>query len=682
MCNTTDQNGGGMHVDIEVPDTGAVFTLGKSYLFDDTIKEETTSQLDSTNHRPETNGKDGVPEPTTKDVPMRQQSYFFVKNDPIVKIVCGSKQSGVICESGRLFVWGHNGHGQLGLGKTETIHKPSCVRTIKRLKERVQSFCFGGNGFCVILSESDKVYYCGKNVFPFNAKISSLMEATTLHKNPTDNSEYTPFPVELREYHHLLDESREERFTEVVAGFNHFIMLSSTGNCYGWGYNSHQQLGGVDSLKILSQPERIALDEPVGQVFCGNYCTLLITTGNILYLVGKFQKITIPVLKQLTNCILPESVIAGEITGWDCVYLLLASGHVYRSNRMRKVEDLRFELFENLDGLLAEDEFVIKIASANDCVSFITSAGRLLTTYDDDCPFTASDHFKELTKFRHFNVTDIASGNEHSLVLAYPAVERLDVTHALELLHNATPIPTELQMDAQKAQEFIRNEKRRLRREHVEREISKDESIAIETSDRGDSDVRFIDNGVSIANAITPNGKREHKRHHHHHQNHLRPSDAADADDEADRFSAHKDVGPRKTHTPNISQLIDYSDDDNDSISSQSTFNDEEEEHTDTGKHAGKHTENYNGKNGNKNDSNNNRNEDARKLSLGSKLNGSMGSTKSSDRMRKFFKELKSKSMDVSCKNPGVVLDDDVKYSKNDQIIQAEDRASKVCTLM
>ncbi|XP_050074062.1 X-linked retinitis pigmentosa GTPase regulator [Anopheles maculipalpis] len=679
MCNTTDQNGGGMHVDIDVPDTGAVFTLGKSYLFDDTIKEETTPQIDTANHPPpEANGKDDEPNPPKEDVPMRQQSYFFVKNDPIVKIVCGSKQSGVICESGRLFVWGLSGHGQLGLGKTETIHKPSCVRTIKRLKERVQSFSFGGNGFCVILAESGRVFYSGKNVFPFNAKVSSLLEATTLHKNPTDNSEFTPFPVELREFNNLLDEGTEERFTEIVAGFNHFILLSSCGNCYGWGYNSHQQLGGVDSLKILSQPERIALDESVGQVFCGNYCTLFVTVANTLYLVGKFQKITIPMLKQLENCILPEKVISGEITGWDCVYLLLASGQVYRSNRVRKVEDLKFEPFENLTGLLADDEHVTKIASANDCVSFVTSSGRLLTTYDEDCPFTASDHFKELNKFRHFNVTDIASGNEHSLVLAYPAVERLDVTHALELLRNATPLPTELQMDAAKAQEFIRNEKRRLRREHVEREISKDESITIETSERGDSDVRFIDNGVSITPAVTPSGKH-HKRNHH-----LKPADAVDADDEADRFSAHRDVVPRKTHTPNISQLIDYSDDDNDSISSQSTFHDEEEENEDTGKHVGKHPDGYNGQNktGINNDSNNNRNEDARKLSLGSKLNGSMGSTKSSDRMRKFFKELKSKSMDVSCKNPGVVLDDDIKYSKNDQIIQAEDRASKVCTLM
>ncbi|XP_053676628.1 X-linked retinitis pigmentosa GTPase regulator [Anopheles nili] len=674
MCNTTDQNGGGMEVAIEVPDTGAVFTLGKSYLYDDSTNEQATPEGDSTTPTGDPPNGESIPKPT--EVPMRQQSYFFVKNDPIVKIVCGNKQSGVICESGRLFMWGLSAHGQLGLGKTETINKPSCVRTIKRLKERVHTFCFGGNGFCIILTDAGKVFYSGKYIFPFNAKVTSLLEATTLHKSPSDNSEYTPFPVELREFQRCMDGSNtNEQFTHVVAGFNHFILLTSEGNCYGWGYNSHQQLGGVDSLKILSQPERIALDEPVDHVFCGNYCTLFVTTANELYLVGKFQKIVIPILKQLTGCVLPAKVISAEITGWDCVYLLLESGQVYRSNRVQKVEDLQFEPMHSLTGLLTDDEHITKIASANDCVSFVTSNGRLLTTYDEDCPFTASEHFKELTKFRQFHVSDIASGTEHSLVLAFPAVERLDVTHALEMLRNATPLPTELQMDPQKAQEFLRNEKRRLRREHVEREISKDESITIETAGGGDTDVRFIDNGVSIGMPLTPNGKQHSRRH-------LKPSDAGDT--EEDRFSAHREIIPRKTHTPNISQLIDYSDDDNDSISSQSTFHDDDEDEGDGEKRTNKPPESYkkHNKNGTNNDSNNNRNEDTRKLSLGSKLNGSMGSTKSSDRMRRFFKELKSKSMDVSCKNPGIVLDDDVKYSKNDQIIQAEDRASKVCTLM
>lgn len=132
-------------------DSGAVFTLGKSYL--------------SENH----------------------QSYFFIKNDAIRRLICGRNQSAVVCgmwspavvastcdwiergshkslipfllvirwlgitESGRLFVWGENQFGQLGIGTSDIVTKPSCVKTIKALGERVRNVAFG-EAFAVILT--------------------------------------------------------------------------------------------------------------------------------------------------------------------------------------------------------------------------------------------------------------------------------------------------------------------------------------------------------------------------------------------------------------------------------------------------------------------------------------------------------------------------------------------------
>lgn len=54
-------------------------------------------------------------------------------------------------ESGRLFVWGENHFGQLGIGTTETITRPSCVKEIKNLGYKVKDIAFGG-GFCLILT--------------------------------------------------------------------------------------------------------------------------------------------------------------------------------------------------------------------------------------------------------------------------------------------------------------------------------------------------------------------------------------------------------------------------------------------------------------------------------------------------------------------------------------------------
>lgn len=79
-------------------ETGAVFTLGKSYLYDDTANEAQTSDSSPPKPSSPTEAERTIAEPERKKpTPKRQQSYFFVKNDPIVKIVCGNKQSGVVC---------------------------------------------------------------------------------------------------------------------------------------------------------------------------------------------------------------------------------------------------------------------------------------------------------------------------------------------------------------------------------------------------------------------------------------------------------------------------------------------------------------------------------------------------------------------------------------------------------
>ncbi|XP_039433370.1 uncharacterized protein LOC120415809 [Culex pipiens pallens] len=680
-----------MHRPMDIPATGAVFTLGKSYLADNigTVRHRQLTpltggggQTTAQNGHHHSNGNQLQPPAPTNGrqspdparngalspVPT-QQSYFFIKNDPVVKILCGSKQSAVICESGRLFVWGHNQHGQLGIGSTDLCQKPSCVRTMKKLQQVVLDAKFGGNGFSLILTLDGKLFYSGKSIFPFNARVASLKESGRMKKKSEDNAEFTHVPVELKEFSYCL-EKEDEQVVDIAAGFCHFVARTSAGNCFGWGHNSHQQLGGVDSLKILTKPDRIGVEERVEMVACGNYCTLMVSETNKLYLAGKFQKITIPVVKELSMVKLPAKVVSAQITKNDMIYLLLENNQVYRSNRVFKIDDLKLERYL-LNQLLRKDECIMQISPANNFTSFLTNEGRLLTTYETDSPFTPSDHFRELTKFKDFTVARMASGLEHSLVLAFPrklrtpgidldfskAVQKIEAAIEGQKIRNATPMPP-LTDD----EEFLRQEKRRLRQERIASELSKDESIQIET----DADeVRFIDNGVDITTTVlicTENGNGEDNE------------DAFDVGGNRfdPKYISHMEILDEramlgKTPTPNISQLIDYSDDGDGSISSQSTFNDEEDA-----------TEPY-GTQG-KNDSNNNREQD-RKTSQESKTSQA-SSGRSSEKMKKFLKDLKAKSMDVSCRNAGTVLNDDTKYSKDDTAIRSVDRDSKVCNVM
>ena len=85
----------------EVPLTGAVFTFGKSKF--------------------------------AENVP----SKFWIRQDLIVELSCGDEHTAVVTKSGRLFMFGSNEWGQLGLGHNRTVHKPSCVKSLKVDKVRV-----------------------------------------------------------------------------------------------------------------------------------------------------------------------------------------------------------------------------------------------------------------------------------------------------------------------------------------------------------------------------------------------------------------------------------------------------------------------------------------------------------------------------------------------------------------
>lgn len=61
-------------------------------------------------------------------------------------------------ESGRLFVWGENQFGQLGIGSTEIVTKPSCVKAIKALGYKVRNVAYG-QAFGVILTGQYTTYF-------------------------------------------------------------------------------------------------------------------------------------------------------------------------------------------------------------------------------------------------------------------------------------------------------------------------------------------------------------------------------------------------------------------------------------------------------------------------------------------------------------------------------------------
>ena len=63
------------------------------------------------------------------------RSKFWIRRDRVVAVSCGDEHTAVVCQSGRLFTFGANEWGQLGLGTNQGVAKPSCVKSLKPVRK-------------------------------------------------------------------------------------------------------------------------------------------------------------------------------------------------------------------------------------------------------------------------------------------------------------------------------------------------------------------------------------------------------------------------------------------------------------------------------------------------------------------------------------------------------------------
>ncbi|KAI8429261.1 hypothetical protein MSG28_007770 [Choristoneura fumiferana] len=198
------------------PETGAVFTFGKSHFADN------------------------------------EPSHFFIK------------------KNGRVFVFGGNAWGQLGLGHKDEVTRPSCV---KWLKPHRAMFVACGRAHTVFVTDSNSVYSVGCN--DEGQLGTGDMEHHTV-----------PQYVEVEEHPNI---------RQVSAGSNHTALLTDEGRVFVCGSNTEGQLGlGEDTRASTSDnenqklgipstattiyvPEVLPLDIPIKSACCGAAHTFLLS---------------------------------------------------------------------------------------------------------------------------------------------------------------------------------------------------------------------------------------------------------------------------------------------------------------------------------------------------------------------------------------------------------------------
>ena len=78
----------------------------------------------------------------------------------VVLIACGDEHTAVVTETGRLFTFGSNEWGQLGLGHNNNVIKPSCVKT---LKPDLVTAVACGRHHTIVAMQSGVVFAMGSN---------------------------------------------------------------------------------------------------------------------------------------------------------------------------------------------------------------------------------------------------------------------------------------------------------------------------------------------------------------------------------------------------------------------------------------------------------------------------------------------------------------------------------------
>ena len=169
----------------------------------------------------------------------------------------------------RVFGFGNNKSGVLGLGHNECVEQTSEVTELrdKKLKE----FFTDGEDFVVAISEDNRVFTWGHNNWGQLGN-NCVTDRGVYHK---------PYAIDL---------TLGEDIVQICCRRHHTLLLTSSGRVYGWGRNDFGEIGlSPQEVNQVSVPVMLNTleDFTLKSIRIGNYCNFAITTGGRLLTWGR-----------------------------------------------------------------------------------------------------------------------------------------------------------------------------------------------------------------------------------------------------------------------------------------------------------------------------------------------------------------------------------------------------------
>ncbi|XP_063074748.1 probable E3 ubiquitin-protein ligase HERC4 [Engraulis encrasicolus] len=198
--------------------------------------------------------------PLSQDVVDVPQTVHF-PSDPISDVSCGEQHSLFVSVRGQVISYGHNNKGQLGRVKS------SDPKVIDGLEGVVAVAC--GQDHSLALCGSGEVYSWGRGDEGQLGVASQLSNMS----QPLWVTIQAPWPVLI---------------TQVACGNVHSLALSSGGDVFSWGKNTHGQLGLGKAVAVQPVPCLVSAltGVPVTRIAAGGSHTLALTLQRLVYCCG------------------------------------------------------------------------------------------------------------------------------------------------------------------------------------------------------------------------------------------------------------------------------------------------------------------------------------------------------------------------------------------------------------
>jgi len=180
-------------------------------------------------------GQLGHVDALNENIPTKINPVYF-NNEPIKYIISCSYFSFAVTKNNNLHAWGHNYHGQLGLGNNENQFKPTLVDPSTYNHETIVKIECGCQYTLLLTKKSNgstNIYSCGSN---YSGQLG-------LDQNDNKNT------FQLIDPNHFAN----QKIKDIKAGDNFSLALiqerdSNKTKIYSWGSNFNGQLGLGDEI--------------------------------------------------------------------------------------------------------------------------------------------------------------------------------------------------------------------------------------------------------------------------------------------------------------------------------------------------------------------------------------------------------------------------------------------------